>query len=525
MVRVRWSGRTSGGALRLLAAAVVATAIAGCDDEGEPGPRPPNLVVIQSDDQGLDLFTRQAMPATYRELVDHGTRLRNYITTTPLCCPSRASLLTGQYGHNNGVLANKYSLLRRKDEVLPAWLERAGYRTIHVGKYLNNYDSFASPREPAFGWTDWQTIAVPAYYDYDLSDNGSLVHYGTRDRDYSGRVITRRAARAIHESAEGAPFYLQVDYYQPHSDPGRGDDCSPYPIPDPREFGRFADADIPRPPSFDERDTSDKPAFASGLEPLDTGDLEALAGKYRCGLAASRSLDRGVERIVDALRETGEIDRTVIAYVSDNGVLHGQHRVPAGKHVAYEEAIRVPGAIRVPSGLLDDGAPASIAAPTANIDLAPTLLDLAGASPCIGEDACRVMDGLSMVGSLGGAGPPIPRDRTLLLELDEEQKPPNRHEPCSYAGVATPENIYIRYSRAQDATGNCVTVDEAELYDRVDDPFQLENLASEGGGQVAALVDDLQARLDDLRDCAGIEGRDPRVGDRPYCGEAAAPTG
>ena len=518
MLRVRWSGRTTGWPLRLLAATAIVMVIGGCDDEGDSGPRPPNVVVIQSDDQGLDLFTRQAMPATYRELVDHGTRLRNYITTTPLCCPSRASLLTGQYGHNNGVLANKYSLLRDKDEILPAWLQHAGYRTIHVGKYLNNYEAFADERKPAFGWSDWQTVAVPGYYDYDLSDNGRLVRYGSRDRDYSGRVITRRAARAVRESAGGDPFYLQVDYYQPHSDPGRGDDCSKYPIPDPNDFGELTDADIPRPPSFDERDMSDKPPFASGLPPLDAGDLATIAGKYRCGLAASRSLDRGVERIVGALRETGELDRTVVVYVSDNGVLHGQHRVPAGKHVAYEEAIRVPGVIRVPSGVLDDAAPASVAAPTANIDLAPTILDLAGASPCIEDDTCRVMDGLSMAGSLGGPGEPIPDDRTLVVELDEEQKPPNRHEPCRYAGVATLADIYIRYSRAQDATGNCVPVDQAELYDREGDPYQLDNLATEGGGQVASLVDDLQARLDELHDCAGVQGRDPRVGGRPYCG-------
>ena len=524
MVRVRASGRTTGGALGLLAAALAATALAGCDEDGEPASRPPNVVVIQSDDQGLDLFTRQAMPATYRELVDDGTRLRNYITTTPLCCPSRASLLTGQYGHNNGVLANKYSLLRDKDEILPAWLQHAGYRTIHVGKYLNNYDSFAGMRKPAFGWTDWQTISVPAYYDYDLSDNGELIHYGTRDRDYSGRVITRRAARAVRESAGGEPFYLQVDYYQPHSDPGRGDDCAPYPIPDPRDFGSFADADVPRPPSFDERDMSDKPAFAAGLPPLDAGELETVAGKYRCGLAASRSLDRGVERIVDALRESGELDRTVVVYVSDNGVLHGQHRVPSGKHVAYEEAIRVPGAIRVPPGVLDDTAPANIDAPTANIDLAPTILDLAGASPCIGDDACRVMDGLSMAGSLGGPGSPVPRNRALLLELDEEQKPPNRHEPCRYAGVVTPKAILIQYSRAQDAAGNCVPVEQSELYDREDDPYQLDNLTSDGSARTAALVADLRTLLAELRDCAGIDGRDQRVGDRPYCGELT-PTG
>src|SRR4051794_21510390 len=167
----------------------------------------PNVVVIQADDQTVAQFTRRVMPNTFKLLVDHGTTFKDYIATTALCCPSRASLITGQYAHNHGVFANGgdkggYQALGDKGNVLPVWLERAGYNTIHLGKFLNGYWKVGDdPAAVGPGWDDWQTLInkEDAYYDYDLSNNGQVVHYGDKPSDYVTRVLERKAVRAIHD--------------------------------------------------------------------------------------------------------------------------------------------------------------------------------------------------------------------------------------------------------------------------------------------------------------------------------------
>src|SRR5688572_12175236 len=141
----------------------------------------PNIVVVTVDDMPMSAFGSRTMPNTVQLLGGQGTTFTNSIVTTPLCCPSRASLLTGQYGHNNGVLANipGYGALRSPENILPAWLQEADYNTAHVGKYLNNYEQTVnrSPAAPA-GWDEWHTfISGDKYYDYNLAVNGQLVHY------------------------------------------------------------------------------------------------------------------------------------------------------------------------------------------------------------------------------------------------------------------------------------------------------------------------------------------------------------
>jgi arylsulfatase A-like enzyme len=136
------------------------------------GPPQPNIVLIQTDDQALSQFNSAVMPNVTKLLASRATRFDRAYLTTPECCPSRATLLTGQYGHNNGVLHNAYPLLKDKRNVLPVWLSRAGYVTAHIGKFLNAYHLHRKPLEPAPGWTQWHTmVRPPRYYDYDLSVN------------------------------------------------------------------------------------------------------------------------------------------------------------------------------------------------------------------------------------------------------------------------------------------------------------------------------------------------------------------
>ena len=186
-----------------------------------PGGGRPNIVLIQTDDQTYRQLTRRVMPNTKRLLAQHGTSFTDYIASTAQCCPSRASLLTGQYAHNHGVTSNNvgYPGLVDKDNVLPVWLQRAGYRTIHVGKFLNGYERSAEPDSVvAPGWDQWHSVLGNThYYDYDLFVNGTVRHHGRRRGDHITHVLNRDAVRLVKRYApKGHPFYLQLDQRAPH---------------------------------------------------------------------------------------------------------------------------------------------------------------------------------------------------------------------------------------------------------------------------------------------------------------------
>lgn len=483
----------------------------------------PNIVVISADDQTLSSFDRQVMPETFAKLVDEGTTLKNAIAVTPVCCPSRASFLTGQYGHNHGILTNNpgYVDLRRKGSTLPVWLTGAGYRTIHVGKYLNKYSEVDQPERPPPGWDDWRTGLTPqGYYDYTLGINGELVQFGSDDDDYLGRVLTGEAVGAIRAYAPSRrPFFLNVDYFAPHNGRGRGDPhCRKAPVPDPADQDLFEDVRLPRPPSYNERDLSDKPSFIRRLDRITRPQRKKLEQRYRCSLASLRSIDRGVGQIYDALAEQGELESTVIVNWSDNGYFDGEHRLANKKQLQYEEGIRIPIALRVGSEVERGGRlRRRVSRPTANIDLAPTILDYAGGEPCR-DGRCRAIDGLSVRGLIRGGRSEIGRARPLLIEFENK---PKSSFTCEYQGVRVPGSVYIEHTSIPDPKSNrCRPAQETELYDLAADPYQLDNLSPPAPGTAAAAKEaQLRRTLARLRDCRGIAGRDPAPGGgRSFCG-------
>ena len=483
----------------------------------------PNIVVISTDDQTLASFKRRTMPETFDLLVDEGTAFTDSIVVTPVCCPSRATYLTGQYGHNHGILTNNpgYVDLRRKGSTLPVWMQQAGYRTIHVGKYLNKYSDVDNPEQAPPGWDDWRTELNPhGYYDYTLGINGEVVEFGSDDGDYLGRVLAEEAVGAIQTYApEDRPFFLTLDEFAPHNGRGRGDKrCRHAPIPDPADQALFEDASLPRPPSFNERDVSDKPSFIRKLDRLTRPALAKLEKRYTCTLASLRSIDRGVTAVYDALAEQGELENTVIVYWSDNGYFDGEHRLANKKQLHYEEGLRVPIVLRVGSEVEGSGKPRSrVGRPVANIDLAPTILDYAGGESCR-EGRCRAMDGLSMRGLVRGGRSQIRARRPLLIEF--ENKPRSRFT-CAYQGVRVPGRVYIEHTSIPDPrTNRCHPADEAELYDLEADPYQLDNLNPPRAGTATERTEArLRRILGRLRDCRGVRGRDPRRGgDRSFCG-------
>jgi arylsulfatase A-like enzyme len=484
-----------------------------------PDPRP-NVIVVITDDQSVDSFTAEYMPRTFRHFVEPGTEFTESIVATPLCCPSRATLLTGQYGHNNGVLRNQYRLLQDKRNVLPAWLRRTGYKTMHVGRFLNGYRLSGRDREVAPGWTHWRTVIEPhSYYDYALRFNDRTRDYGARDRDYLTTNINRLSEDLLRRHAgKRRPFYLQIDQFAPHFGPGsRGERCEGGPVPAPADEAGYLDEPLPIDPSFNEADISDKPEFMQSLEPIGPEGEDELTETWRCGLAALQEVDRGMAALWKALKEGGELRDTAVIFTSDNGYLLGQHRISLDKHYPYERALRVPLAIRLPRSAAPQGQRQRSAAPVANIDLAPTILDLANVHPCKAR-RCRVPDGRSLLPAALGE-PGIPADRAIAIEYSGEV--PIKGLVCEYQGLRSTQQMFVEHTRGRSSLDDdCAALPEPahEHYLIAGDPFQLENrYPAPAGSGLAVRQQELAARSAALADCSGIAGRDSFPASGHYC--------
>jgi arylsulfatase A-like enzyme len=467
----------------------------------------PNIVMVQTDDQSPRTILPESMPNLFNRLRARGTTFTDYIVTTPLCCPSRASILTGQYGHNNGVLRNFYPDLKQEANVLPSWLQRAGYNTAHVGKFLNSYEANSGgPAAVAPGWDLWfTTLEKRRYYNWKASKNGRVRHYGNGDKDHVTSVTTGFATRwAKRLARKKDPFYMQVDYYAPHTSTGRDTRCSTAAVPEPEDEGRFATYPTPRPPSYNEEDVSDKPAPTKDRTVITPEEELNIERRFRCTLEAVYGVDRGLGEIMDVLKQKKELDDTVIVFASDNGFFYGEHRIAKGKPSPYEENLRMPMTMYVPPKFRDRAelVPATNA-PTANIDIAPTFLDLADADPCRTKRICRTMDGRSLMPLLDGTGG-WPNPRAIGIELGA----------CDYRGVRYERDVFFQYATEQ-ADGTCSATTGLEMYDLDADPDQLLNLAPDGD------YDEMQSRLSGLAEriatCSGIQGRDPEPITGSYC--------
>ena len=468
---MRLAGARWAAVAAVTVAALSATASAWADAS------PLNVVVIETDDQTADSLW--AMPIVDRLLVRRGVTFENSFVSFPLCCPSRATFLTGQYPHNHGVENNRppqggYEKLRG-DETLPVWLHRAGYRTMLVGKYLNGY-GMRDPHEIPPGWTDWHGLVDPKtyyYYGFTINDEGHTRAYAKKPANYQTDVLTGKAVRLLRSAASGErPFFLWTTYLAPHFD-FSSNARPPTPVPGPKDLGSFAGQPAPRTPSFDEADVSDKPATIRQFRPLTERQRAGIRRLYQRELESLQAVDRGVGELIDTLRDTGELDSTLLVFTSDNGYLHGEHRVPLGKWLPYEPSIRVPLVIRGP------GVPAGVRLGdlVSNQDLSPTILDAAGASAALPQD------GVSLMPLLRGGALPA---RDLLIE----GRYPFGSEPVRYAGVRTKRWFYAEYTNG-----------ERELYDLGVDWDELSNVA--GSPDYASVESDLASRLSALRTCSG----------------------
>lgn len=442
-----------------------------------------------TDDQTLRSFGPGAMPYTWELFQEEGTLFTQAVATPPLCCPSRAGFLTGQYPHEHGVDANVpgYPALREKESVLPAWLDRAGYRTGFVGKYLNGYESVGGDM-PAPGWDSWFAASgYPAYFDYAVSDQGRSRRYGSSREDYSTDVFAAEAMDFVSAGDGRRPFFLWLALNAPHVAAGRSAPCGflqPEP-PSPRAFSRYADEPLPRDPSFAEADVSDKPSFIRDGARLSAADIEEMTLRWRCGLATLRSADGAMEKLVAALEEAGELDETLLVFTSDNGYFFGEHNRDGDKRLPYGASLRVPLAVRMPASVAPAERVERSDALVANIDLAPTVLELAGARPCAARH-CRSLDGRSLLPLLAGELEGWADDRAVLVELDDA---------FTYRALRTRRYLYSELAADR---GGPLAEAEVELYDLRTDPHELHNLWREDRGAASAIQARLARRLDRL---------------------------
>jgi arylsulfatase A-like enzyme len=447
----------------------------------------PNIVVIMTDDQTVEEM--RVMPQTRSLIGDAGMTFKNSVVTYSLCCPSRATFLTGQYPHNHLVQNNSlpnggYTRLDHTN-TLPVWLQSAGYVTGHIGKYLNGYGKVDSLWIPP-GYTEWYgSVGISAYnyYNYYVNQKGTLVFHGSAPDQYQTDFYTRKAVDFIRRRgrtavAGGKPFFLFVTYLAPHwaDSTETGGSTLSAPIPAPRHLGRFAGEKLPASPAFNEADMSDKPTNMQ-RRPLLTGlQISQLQAAYRNRLESLLAVDEGVAAIVNALQSAGVLQNTLVIYTSDNGWFQGEHRVEFGKILPYEPSARVPLLIRGPGVLPGRRNSAAVA----NIDLAPTIVATAGATPR------RVMDGRSLWPLLQGqANWGGSQGRYIMVERD-----PSGGASAVFWSIRQGKYVYTEYNNG-DRELYDLTVDSAEVASRHNDPAYAE------------IMRRLATRLATMKSCTG----------------------
>jgi N-acetylglucosamine-6-sulfatase len=527
----------------------------------------PNIVLIQTDDQTIDQLyaeyqvpgggTVQAMPNTRALIGDKGTTFTQYYTPYSLCGPSRVSLLTGRYAHNNKVRGNVppnggfpgFAARAAYNHNIATWLQGAGYRTIHVGKFLNAYGDPPYDNGTAVppGWSAWHSTVKSDtnhyFYGYQLNNNGKIEgpygesgswetrEYGQRDDFgcpfaplnglpclYETDVFTRIASEEMLGTPEGTPFYLQLDYSAPHGDFRR----PAGPEPAPRHNETFAGVPVPHGPAegFNEGNANDKPKFIRSAPFVSPSEAHTYRVYYQKALESLRSVDDGVKQIVSTLGAMHRLRNTYIIFMSDNGFFFGEHRLTGGKFLAYEPSTHLPLLMRGP-GIKPGGETGQLAS---TVDIAPTILQLAGAK------ADKSVDGETLYPF--AHDPELRNSRPLLFESfvqtdDVEQnggagnnpegisygRPgteagASRARPADEAGasvVAPPKNYYgIRlgkYKYIEWPEG------EKELYDLEADPYELHNMIR--NKNLFPVRGFMHNELVRLQECMGFRCRQP----------------
>lgn len=467
----------AGGLLRLagcaglLAGSVFVAAGAAAERTGRartPSTEPsrPNIVFVLTDD--LDTRLLQYMPHVQAMQRD-GLSFSDYFVSDSLCCPSRASIFTGELPHDSGVWRNAHwhggvgAFQRNGDEQqsFAVALKDAGYQTAMMGKYLNRYtpgDSTSPNTHVPPGWSEWD-VAGPGYpeFNYWLNQDGAARYYGQEPSAYLTDVIADKAVSFIEGSADaGQPFFLELATFAPHG---------PY-TPAPRDATSFPGLRAPRPPDFNLRPTN-PPGWLARERPLTAAQLAQIDKVFRKRVQSVQAVDQMIARVEATLSEKGLLDNTYIVFSSDNGYHMGDYGLMPGKLTAFDTDIRVPLIVVGP------GVPADVQKDvmTENIDLAATFAEIGGAT--------LHGDGHSLLSILHGQ-PPVDWRNAVLVEHhgiadptdDPDRQPPRSGNPGPYEALRTSRFLYVEYTRYQPSR-------QIEYYDLQADPLELHNIAAE----------------------------------------------
>ena len=475
----------------------------------------PNILFILTDDLDAKLGTMQYLPAVQQLLVSQGLSFNDYIISDSLCCPSRTTILRGQYSQNTGVYTNgplnggfdQFYQLQRENSTLATWLQQAGYRTALFGKYLNGYPDPSNWNYIPPGWDEWVSPAKGKPYtefNYTLNENGKLADFGSGAGDYMTDVLTTQVDNYLRSIAsQPQPFFIYLATYNPH-EPA---------TPAPRYANLFDNLQAPRLPSFNEADVSDKPTNIRQDPLLTDAQIQKLDELYRDRVRSMQAVDDLLVSVINTLQQTGQLQNTYILFTSDNGYHLGEHRLMSGKATPYEEDIVVPLVIRgpgIPAGQVLSGYVVG------NTDIAPTIADLAGVVPP------AYVDGRSLVPLFALDRPPEqdwrqgyliqyfgdgakeswsgPQMAGLVREYGELLEPPDPDQtegtinpPAIFLGIRTPEYTYVEYPSGF-----------RELYDLKQDPYELNNIASTTDPNLLA---QFSAWLKSLASCSGASCR------------------
>jgi N-acetylglucosamine-6-sulfatase len=301
--------------------------------------RPPNMILIVTDDLTVDDLnpnTLKHMP-NLRALIEKGTTFDNAFATNALCCPSRATILRGQYTHNHQILSNhvplggaeKFRYLGHENSTMATWAKEQGYRTALFGKYMNDY----TDRYATSGWDRWYALAGNFLSD-DLNENGRIVSYDP-ERYHLDDVISDKASDYAERAAKAEPpffttnrpFLMWIGTKAPHQPA----------TPAARDENAYPDLALPEPPGFDEKDVSDKPGWVADNPPLGLEQNRYMKKLHRKRLQSMLAVDDMIGNLVKTLKQSGELNNTYIFFTSDHGFHLGEHRLGAGKWTPYEE--------------------------------------------------------------------------------------------------------------------------------------------------------------------------------------------
>ena len=456
----------------------------------------PNIVLISADDMRADDI--KFMPRTQKLLGRAGITFTDALSNDPLCCPARATILSGQYAHNNGVKGNEWPYGGHRvfyenggeKETLPVWLQRAGYNTAFVGKYLNYYGSNSptegstGPRYIPPGWNDWHAAfgRVFRYYCVNLNENGRFrLHRG----EYQTDLYTRISEHLISKYARSRkPFFLWTSHLAPHAGlaPSPKNMCDTAPgMPTPpakRHEGMFSGMRLPKSPATNEADMSDKGSYMRSRRKL---PLDHQLRVHESRLEALQSLDESVADTIGTLAKKNLLDKTMVVFVSDNGWLLGEHRAEK-KILPYEESLTVPLLVRGP------GLPAGVKRhqPVGLVDIPATALDVAGAT------ATKPQDGVSLVGLAQNSR--LYARRVMPIEAgpvpSTQRKYNTGQPPWFYQGVRSSQFSYIGWEFDKGI--------EEEFYDLDKDPFQLKSSTADTAALAAS-----RTSYRALKDCSG----------------------